>query len=183
MMQRIDNNARATICGGSPLYRRDTGLFVFFPASLGLLREQRAHMRQVLQNWAEQSPLRRKRPPLQCSDGHLHIEPTDSEYHGKADSWQMQVNTGLQDQKELLGRLPLDELSMGPEPMVVESIFEALAELNRQGMTILMVEQSAEMALSLAHRAVVLQTGRVVAAGLAEELRKDDRVRSRHFGV
>ncbi|MCX8031862.1 MAG: ATP-binding cassette domain-containing protein [Thermoleophilia bacterium] len=88
--------------------------------------------------------------------------------------------------RALVGRpklLLLDEPSMGLAPMVVEHIFEALAELNRQGMTILMVEQSAEMALSLAHRAVVLQTGRVVAAGLAEELKKDDRVRSGYFGV
>jgi branched-chain amino acid transport system ATP-binding protein len=79
--------------------------------------------------------------------------------------------------------LVLDEPSMGLAPLVVERIFEALAELNRRGLTMLMVEQSAEMALSLAHRAVVLQTGSVVASGLSDDLRKDDRVRAGYLGA
>jgi branched-chain amino acid transport system ATP-binding protein len=78
--------------------------------------------------------------------------------------------------------LLLDEPSMGLAPMAVERIFEALAKLNEQGLTMLMVEQNAEMALSLAHRAVVLQTGDVVLAGTATELRQDDRVRASYLG-
>ena len=64
--------------------------------------------------------------------------------------------------RALVGRpqlLLLDEPSMGLAPLVVERIFEALAKLNKEGLTMLMVEQSAEMALSLAHRGIVLQTG------------------------
>ncbi len=64
--------------------------------------------------------------------------------------------------RALIGRpqlLLLDEPSMGLAPLVVERIFEALAKLNKEGLTMLMVEQSAEMALSLAHRAIILQTG------------------------
>jgi ABC-type branched-subunit amino acid transport system ATPase component/ABC-type branched-subunit amino acid transport system permease subunit len=79
--------------------------------------------------------------------------------------------------------LVLDEPSMGLAPLVVERIFEALAELNKQGLTMLMVEQSAEMALSLAHRGVVLQTGSVVVSGLSEDLKKDDRVRAGYLGA
>jgi ABC-type branched-subunit amino acid transport system ATPase component/ABC-type branched-subunit amino acid transport system permease subunit len=87
--------------------------------------------------------------------------------------------------RALVGRpqlLLLDEPSMGLAPLVVERIFEALAKLNKEGLTMLMVEQSAEIALSLAHRGVVLQTGSVVATGLAEELKSDDRVRASYLG-
>ena len=88
--------------------------------------------------------------------------------------------------RALVGRpqlLLLDEPSMGLAPLLVERIFEALAELNKDGLTMLMVEQSAQMALSLAHRGVVLQTGSVVVTGLAEELKSDDRVRASYLGA
>ncbi len=79
--------------------------------------------------------------------------------------------------------LVLDEPSMGLAPLVVERIFETLAELNKSGLTMLMVEQSAEMALSLAHRGVVLQTGSVVVSGLSEDLKRDDRVQAGYLGA
>jgi ABC-type branched-subunit amino acid transport system ATPase component/ABC-type branched-subunit amino acid transport system permease subunit len=88
--------------------------------------------------------------------------------------------------RALLGRprlLLLDEPSMGLAPMLVERIYEALAELNKQGLTMLMVEQSAELALSLAHRGVVLQTGEVVVSGLSEALRSDEQVRASYLGA
>jgi branched-chain amino acid transport system ATP-binding protein len=78
--------------------------------------------------------------------------------------------------------LLLDEPSMGLAPLAVERIFEALAKLNEQGLTMLMVEQNAEMALSLAHLGVVLQTGNVVLSGTATQLRQDDRVRASYLG-
>ena len=87
--------------------------------------------------------------------------------------------------RALVGRpqlLLLDEPSMGLAPLIVERIFESLATLNKEGLTMLMVEQSAEMALSLAHRAVILQNGSVVMSGLAEELRSDERVRASYLG-
>lgn len=87
--------------------------------------------------------------------------------------------------RALMGRpelLLLDEPSMGLAPKAVERIFEALAKLNAQGLTMLMVEQNAEMALSLAHRAVVLQTGNVVLSGKATDLRQDARVRASYLG-
>jgi branched-chain amino acid transport system ATP-binding protein len=88
--------------------------------------------------------------------------------------------------RALIGRprlLLLDEPSMGLAPLVVERIFEALAQLNKSGLSMLMVEQSADMALSLAHRGVVLQTGTVVVSGLAEPLKSDDRVRASYLGA
>ena len=87
--------------------------------------------------------------------------------------------------RALVGRpslLLLDEPSMGLAPLLVERIFGALAKLNKGGLTMLMVEQSAEMALSLAHRAIILQTGSVVVSGVAEALRTDERVRASYLG-
>ncbi|OFW57593.1 MAG: hypothetical protein A2133_03420 [Actinobacteria bacterium RBG_16_64_13] len=88
--------------------------------------------------------------------------------------------------RALVGRpqlLLLDEPSMGLAPLVVERIFEALSKLNKEGLTMLMVEQSAEMALSLAHRGIVLQTGQVAVFGLADTLKSDDRVRASYLGM
>jgi ABC-type branched-subunit amino acid transport system ATPase component/ABC-type branched-subunit amino acid transport system permease subunit len=78
--------------------------------------------------------------------------------------------------------LLLDEPSMGLAPLTVDRIFEGLVKLNEQGLTMLMVEQNAEMALSIADQAVVLQTGNVVIAEKATDLRKDDRVRESYLG-
>jgi branched-chain amino acid transport system ATP-binding protein len=88
--------------------------------------------------------------------------------------------------RALIGKpqlLLLDEPSMGLAPILVERIFEALAKLNKEGLTVLMVEQSAEMALSLAHRAIILQTGSVVVSGLAETLRSDERLHASYLGT
>jgi branched-chain amino acid transport system ATP-binding protein len=78
--------------------------------------------------------------------------------------------------------LLLDEPSMGLAPLTVDRIFEALVKLNEQGLTMLMVEQNAEMALSIADQAIVLQTGNVVLAERATDLRQDDRVRESYLG-
>ena len=87
--------------------------------------------------------------------------------------------------RALMGKpdlLLLDEPSMGLAPLAVERIFEALQALNKDGLTMLMVEQNAEMALSVADRAVVLQTGSVALTGLAADLRQDERVRECYLG-
>ena len=87
--------------------------------------------------------------------------------------------------RALMGKpdlLLLDEPSMGLAPLAVERIFEALKELNKGGLTMLMVEQNAEMAFSVADRAVVLQTGAVALTGPAAGLRQDDRVRECYLG-
>ncbi len=78
--------------------------------------------------------------------------------------------------------LMMDEPSMGLSPILVREIFSIISEINRQGTSILLVEQNAHMALKVAHRAYVLETGRVVLSGSAAELRQDPRVRSAYLG-
>ncbi|MEJ3748103.1 ABC transporter ATP-binding protein [Actinomycetes bacterium KLBMP 9797] len=79
--------------------------------------------------------------------------------------------------------LLLDEPSMGLAPMVIQQIFEIITEINQQGTTILLVEQNAQQALSRAHRAYVLETGRIVQEGTGQELLHDSRVRDAYLGV
>lgn len=78
--------------------------------------------------------------------------------------------------------LMLDEPSMGLAPLLVEQIFDIICELNRAGTTILLVEQNAQMALSIANRAYVLETGNIVKEGDAHLLMNDDDVRKAYLG-
>lgn len=78
--------------------------------------------------------------------------------------------------------LLLDEPSMGLAPILVEQIFNIIGELNKQGTTILLVEQNARMALSIAHRGYVLQTGEIRLQGEAAKLRDDEEVRKTYLG-
>ena len=78
--------------------------------------------------------------------------------------------------------LMLDEPSMGLAPLLVEQIFDIICELNRAGTTILLVEQNAQMALSIANRAYVLETGSIVKEGDARLLMNDDDVRKAYLG-
>ena len=76
----------------------------------------------------------------------------------------------------------LDEPSMGLAPLLVQQIFDIIKELNEAGTTILLVEQNAQMALSIAHRGYVLETGRIVMAASAQELLRNDYVRKAYLG-
>ena len=76
----------------------------------------------------------------------------------------------------------LDEPSMGLAPILVEQIFEIIQELNKAGTTILLVEQNAQMALSIATRGYVLETGKIVLAASAAELLVNDDVRKAYLG-
>ena len=78
--------------------------------------------------------------------------------------------------------LCMDEPSMGLSPLFVEQTFDIIQQINRQGTTIFMVEQNANMALQIAHRAYVLQTGQVVLSGTAEELRQNPLIREAYLG-
>ena len=78
--------------------------------------------------------------------------------------------------------LMLDEPSMGLAPILVEQIFDIIRELNHAGVTILLVEQNARMALSIAHRGYVLETGKIVATGTGAELLEDEAVKKAYLG-
>ncbi|CAN5683899.1 ABC transporter ATP-binding protein [soil metagenome] len=87
--------------------------------------------------------------------------------------------------RALMGKpqiLLLDEPSMGLSPILVELIFGIIREINAQGITVLLVEQNALMALSVAHRGYVLQTGEIVLSDTAANLRQDESVRKAYLG-
>jgi branched-chain amino acid transport system ATP-binding protein len=79
--------------------------------------------------------------------------------------------------------LLLDEPSMGLAPILVESIFETIKTINREGTTILLVEQNALMALSIAQRGYVLQSGQIVLSDTAENLKKNEEVQKAYLGI
>ncbi|PID56030.1 ABC transporter ATP-binding protein [candidate division KSB3 bacterium] len=79
--------------------------------------------------------------------------------------------------------LLLDEPSLGLAPKLMDTIFEHIVEINRQGITILLVEQNARLALDIAHQGYVLETGRVALHGTRDELRHNDRVRQAYLGL
>jgi branched-chain amino acid transport system ATP-binding protein len=99
--------------------------------------------------------------------------------------------SGGQQQMLALGRalmsrpklLLLDEPSMGLAPVLVEQIFETIQLLKERGLTILLVEQNANAALSIADRGYVIETGRIVTSGRGKELLNDPRVRSAYLGI
>ena len=78
--------------------------------------------------------------------------------------------------------LMLDEPSLGLAPLLVKAIFDTIREINARGVTVLLVEQNARAALKVADRGYVLETGKVVLSGRAEELLKDERVRKAYLG-
>ena len=77
--------------------------------------------------------------------------------------------------------LMIDELSLGLAPGVVRQLFEALVTLNREGLTLLIVEQALHEALNIAQRGYVLETGRLAVQGTADELRASDAVRKAYL--
>lgn len=89
------------------------------------------------------------------------------------------VGRSLMGEPELL---MLDEPSMGLSPLLVSQIFEAIANLRRQGLTILLVEQNAMEALEIADRGYVLETGRIVLSGSSKDLCNSEMVRTAYLG-
>ena len=78
--------------------------------------------------------------------------------------------------------LLLDEPSMGLAPLLIREIFDIIADINKEGTTVLLVEQNANMALSIAHRAYVMETGRITLQGAAKELAASEDVRKAYLG-
>ncbi|HEY8344873.1 MAG TPA: ABC transporter ATP-binding protein [Bacillota bacterium] len=89
------------------------------------------------------------------------------------------IGRGLMSRPKLM---LLDEPSMGLAPLLVQDIFRIIKEINANGTTILLVEQNANMALSIAKKAYVLETGKIVLSGPAEELSRNEQVRKAYLG-
>lgn len=79
--------------------------------------------------------------------------------------------------------LLLDEPSLGLAPLIVAQIFEIVKKLNAEGVTVLLVEQNARMALQVSHRAYVIETGKITLTGRGEDLLNDDAVRRSYLGI
>ncbi len=79
--------------------------------------------------------------------------------------------------------LMLDEPSLGLAPILVEQLFEVIQEINQRGVTILLVEQNVQHAVSVANRAYILETGRVIKEGKSEELLNDPQVKNAYLGL
>ena len=79
--------------------------------------------------------------------------------------------------------LLMDEPSMGLAPVLVESIFDTIEQINKEGTTILLVEQNAQMALSVANRGYVLQSGEIVLQDSAENLQSNEMVQKAYLGI
>ena len=79
--------------------------------------------------------------------------------------------------------LLLDEPSMGLSPKYVKEIFDTIVKLNKQGVTILLVEQNAKMALSISDRSYVLETGKIVNSGNAKDLANNESIKKAYLGA
>jgi branched-chain amino acid transport system ATP-binding protein len=79
--------------------------------------------------------------------------------------------------------LLLDEPSLGLAPVIVEKIFVVVQKINENGVTVLLVEQNAHIALQIAHRGYVMETGRMVLEGIASELLQNDYVKKAYLGI
>jgi branched-chain amino acid transport system ATP-binding protein len=90
------------------------------------------------------------------------------------------IARGLMSKPRLLA---IDELSLGLAPLVVDNLLKLIIDINKQGVTVLLVEQDVEVALEYANRGYVLETGRVVQASKASELLEDPRIRQAYLGL
>ena len=77
----------------------------------------------------------------------------------------------------------MDEPSLGLAPIIVKGIFDIIKEINKQGVTVLLIEQNANMALKTAHRGYVLETGRITLTGSGEELLTNEAVKAAYLGT
>ena len=114
---------------------------------------------------------------------YMSIEPEDRDKllkdysHGMKNKMQMLINIIAQP-----NILLLDEPSMGLAPLLIKEIFNIIVDINKSGTTVLLVEQNANMALSIANRAYVLETGRITLSGKAQDLAASEDVRKAYLG-
>ena len=134
---------------------------------MGAFTAQRSTIEGSLENVYERFPRLKER--------HRQVAGTLS----GGEQQMLAMGRGLMSRPKLM---MLDEPSMGLAPILVEQIFEIIQELNKTGTTILLVEQNAQMALSIATRGYVLETGKIVLAAAADELLVNDDVRKAYLG-
>ncbi len=142
----------------------------------------------VKENLLMGSYLRRDKAGIRADEAHVYelfpvLRERRSQMGGTLSGGEQQM---LAIGRALLARprlLLLDEPSLGLAPLVVENIFEIIKQINADGVTVLLVEQNAQMALQIAHRGYVLETGALTLEGPARELLDDPKVRSAYLGL
>jgi branched-chain amino acid transport system ATP-binding protein len=77
----------------------------------------------------------------------------------------------------------LDEVSLGLAPIIIDDLYDAIMEINRQGTTVLLVEQNVHRSLSVADHAYIIERGRIALSGTAEALSRDEYVKEAYFGI
>jgi branched-chain amino acid transport system ATP-binding protein len=111
------------------------------------------------------------------------LKERESQYGGTLSGGEQQMLAMARALMSKPSLLLLDEPSMGLSPILVEEIFKIIVEINQQGTSILLVEQNAQMALSIANRAYVLETGRIVLSGEAKEIASNPEVKTAYLGI
>jgi branched-chain amino acid transport system ATP-binding protein len=147
---------------------------------------RRVFPRMTVHENLEMGAFRFKRPDMQLFEHVLELFPRLRERIKQ----QAGTLSGGEQQMLAIGRalmgkprlLLLDEPSMGLAPLIVKQIFDIVREINSSGVTVLIVEQNAAQALSLANRGYVLETGEIVLTGSGHDLLADDRVRAAYLG-
>ncbi|WP_408661095.1 ABC transporter ATP-binding protein [Jatrophihabitans sp.] len=147
---------------------------------------RRVFPRMTVHENLEMGAFRFKRPDMQVFEHVLEIFPRLRERikqpAGTLSGGEQQM---LAIGRALMGKprlLLLDEPSMGLAPLIVKQIFDIVRDINASGVTVLIVEQNAAQALSLANRGYVLETGEIVLTGTGKDLLADDRVRAAYLG-
>lgn len=169
-----------TISGLSPEKIASLGI-VYVPEDRGLFRELTVRENLDLGLWG-----RRDKDVRKDVDFIHDLFPILKDRSGQ----QAETLSGGEQQMLALGRaimskcgfLMLDEPSMGLAPLLMYDMFRTLKELNREGLTILLIEQNANLALRFAHRGYVLDTGEIVAQGSSEQLLADPEVKKAYLG-
>jgi branched-chain amino acid transport system ATP-binding protein len=118
-----------------------------------------------------------------CYKSFPRLKERENQYGGTLSGGEQQMLAMARALMSRPGLLLLDEPSMGLSPILVEEIFKIIVEINKQGTSILLVEQNAQMALSIANRAYVLETGRIVLSGPAHEIANNPDVKTAYLGI
>ncbi len=118
-----------------------------------------------------------------CYKSFPRLRERENQYGGTLSGGEQQMLAMARALMSQPSLLLLDEPSMGLSPILVEEIFKIIVEINKQGTSILLVEQNAQMALSIASRAYVLETGRIVLSGPAKEISDNPVVKTAYLGI
>jgi branched-chain amino acid transport system ATP-binding protein len=118
-----------------------------------------------------------------CYKSFPRLKERENQYGGTLSGGEQQMLAMARALMSQPSLLLLDEPSMGLSPILVEEIFKIIVEINKQGTSILLVEQNAQMALSIASRAYVLETGRIVLSGPAKEISENPDVKTAYLGI